>query len=135
MSIGGREPSHTPVTEVTPLIVKDLSDTDTTLAYVFVENPGLEKATKLPTAAIPVKMVFDDVTVLIPKDSAVISTWPITTEGTWIVSAVKVYALPTTPWIDFTSFIPYYFTDLVTLVFSIPSNINFSPKEKFPLEL
>ena len=74
MSIGGREPSHTPVTEVTPLIVKDLSDTDTTLAYVFVENPGLEKATKLPTAAIPVKMVFDDVTVLIPKDSAVIST-------------------------------------------------------------
>ena len=132
ISDSGKEPSHIPVTVVTPLIVKDLSDTDRTLAKVFVEKPGFENATKFPTSTKPTKKVFDVVTVLIPEDPSDIFTWPIEIAGVCNVSAVKVYALPTIPYKDFTSFIPYDFTDLVTLVFSIPSKISFSPREKFP---
>jgi hypothetical protein len=43
--------------------------------------------------------------------------------------------VPTIPWIDFTSPIPFDVTAVDTLVFSIPSKISFSPRENEPLVL
>ena len=70
----GRAPSQTPETVVMPEIVKALWDTVSIFAKVFADRPGFEKATILPTVAIPEKIKSADVTVLIPPPLAVIST-------------------------------------------------------------
>ena len=131
----GRAPSHTPETVVIPEIVKELWDTVSIFAKVLTWRPGFENATIFPTVAIPEKMKSEEVTVLIPPPSAVISTWPILKSGDCLTSAVKVDALPTIPYKDFTSFDEYAVIAVETLVFSIPSKINFSPITKVPFVL
>ena len=80
-------------------------------------------------------MKLDEVTVLIPPPAAVICTDPISTKFDCLISAVKVDALPTIPYNDFTSFVEYEVTAVETLVFSIPSKINFSPTTNVPFVL
>ena len=70
----GRPPSATSVTVVTPLIVRELKETDSILAKVLAVKPGFENATRFPTVAIPTKIVFVADTVLIPPLLAVMLT-------------------------------------------------------------
>ena len=93
----GRAPSQTPDTVVMPEIVKALWDTVSIFAKVFTDRPGFEKATILPTVAIPEKIKSADVTVLIPPPLAVISTWPTFAKVDCLTSAVNVEPLPTVP--------------------------------------
>ena len=93
----GRPPSATSVTDVTPLIVIELRETDSTFAKVVVVKPGFEKDTRFPTVAMPVKIVLVADTVLIPALSPVILTCPIEKRVDCKVSPVNVYPLPTIP--------------------------------------
>ena len=131
----GSPPSHTPETVVTPEIVKDLLETVKILAKVGTTSPGFENDTRLPAVATPTKLKLDEVTVDIPLNLGVIFTDPAFAVVYCLVSAVKVEAVPASPYRDFTSPVPYEVIAVATLAFSIPSKKNFSPGAKVPLTL